>query len=129
MSSRNAKMVLSQPLLFTRRVAAQLARVSLEFLERLEAEALMVPKELAGGEKGYSPEDITRLAQLRRLHDTLGLDFPALEVVMHLRERLAAALARIEELEARFARREQELLRELEDLRRRFLVCQEGARE
>lgn len=110
------------PLLFTRTVAAQLARVSLDFLERLEAEDLIRPLELEGGERGYAPEDIGRLSRMRRLHETLGLDLASLEVVLHMRERLVSVLARMEDLEARFARREQELLQELNELRRRFLI-------
>ncbi len=110
------------PLLFTRTVAAQLARVSLEFLERLEAEDLIRPLELEGGEMGYAPEDIGRLSRLRRLHETLGLDLAGLEVVLHMRERLVSVLTRMEDLEARFARREQELLQELNELRHRFLI-------
>ncbi|MGQ9687850.1 MAG: chaperone modulator CbpM [Desulfobaccales bacterium] len=125
MTSRDQDTTAAPPLLFTRTVAAQLARVSLEFLERLEAEALIQPRELAGGEPGYAPEDISRLARMRRLHETLELDLPALEVVLHLRERLAAVLAQMEAMEARFARREQELLREIEELRRRFLIVPE----
>jgi MerR family transcriptional regulator, heat shock protein HspR len=110
------------PLLFTRTVAAQLARVSLDFLELLEAEDLIRPRQLEGGETGYAPEDIGRLSRMRRLHETLGLDLASLEVVLHLRERLVSVLAQMEDLEARFARREQELLLELNELRRRFLI-------
>ncbi len=110
------------PLIFTRTVAAQLARVSLDFLERLEAEDLIRPLELEGGERGYAPEDIGRLSRMRRLHETLGLDLASLEVVLHMRERLVSVLTRMEDLEARFARREQELLQELNELRRRFLI-------
>ncbi len=113
------------PILFTRTVAAQLARVSLDFLERLEAENLIQPRELEGGERGYAPEDIGRLSRMRRLHETLGLDLAAVEVVLHLRERLTSVLAQMEEMEIRFARREQELLHELNELRRRFLVTRE----
>ena len=53
------------PILFTRTVAAQLARVSLDFLERLEQGDLIRPRELEGGEKGYAPEDIGRLSRIR----------------------------------------------------------------
>ena len=113
------------PLIFTRTVAAQLARVSLEFLEVLEAEALVQPRELEGGEQGYTPEDIGRLCRIRRLHETLGLELAAVEVILRLRERVAVLLAQMDEMEARFDRREQELLRELNDLRRRFLVTRE----
>jgi MerR family transcriptional regulator/heat shock protein HspR len=113
------------PIIFTRTVAAQLAQVSLEFLERLEVEEIVQPRELAGGEQGYTPDDIGRLCRIRRLHETLGLDLAAVEVILRLRERVAVLLAQMDEMEARFDRREQELLRELDDLRRRFLVTRE----
>jgi MerR family transcriptional regulator/heat shock protein HspR len=110
------------PIIFTRTVAAQLARVSVEFLERLESDELMQPRELEGGEKGYAPEDIGRLSRIRRLHETLGLDLASVEIVLRMREQVMLLMTQMGELEARFARREQELLQELEDLRRRFLV-------
>jgi DNA-binding transcriptional MerR regulator len=113
------------PIIFTRTVAAQLARVDLEFLERLEAEDILQPLELEGGERGYTPDDIGRLCRIRRLHETLGLDLPAVEVVLRLRERVAFLLTQMQDLESRFSRREQELLQELNDLRRRFLVTRE----
>ena len=113
------------PIIFTRTVAAQLARVDLEFLERLEAEEILQPLELEGGEQGYTPDDIGRLCRIRRLHETLGLDLPAVEVVLRLRERVAFLLTQMQDLESRFNRREQELLQELDDLRRRFLVTRE----
>ena len=113
------------PIIFTRTVAAQLARVPLEFLDRLEAEDMVQPRELTAGEWGYTPEDITRLARIRRLHETLGLELAAVDVVLRLRERVTFLLAQMEEMESRFARREQELMQELEDWRRRFLVTRE----
>ncbi len=112
-------------LIFTRTVAAQLARVSLEFLDRLEAEDLMQPRELEGGGSGYTPEDIQRLSRIRRLHDTLGLDLMAVEVVLRLREQVVDMLAQMEDMEKRFNRREQDLVKELNELRRRFLVTRE----
>jgi MerR family transcriptional regulator/heat shock protein HspR len=112
-------------LIFTRTVAAQLARVSLEFLDRLEAEELMQPRELEGGDLGYTPEDIARLSRIRRLHDTLGLDLAGVEVVLRLREQLVDMLTRMEDMEKRFNRREQDLVKELNELRRRFLVTRE----
>jgi DNA-binding transcriptional MerR regulator len=111
-------------IIFTRTVAAQLARVSVEFLDYLEAEDLVQPRALEGeaGEMGYAPEDIQQLARIRRLHETLGLDLDAVEVVLRLREQVMDLLDRMAEMEERFARREQELLQELDDLRRRLLV-------
>ncbi len=113
------------PIIFTRTVAAQLARVDLDFLDLLEAEDLIQPRELEGGDQGYTPEDIGRLCSIRRLHETLGLDLDAVDVVLRLRERMTLLLAQMEAMESRFSRREQELLQELNDLRRRFLVTRE----
>jgi len=106
------------PIIFARTVTAQMARVSLEFLGRLEAEDLMQPHTREGREPGYTPEDIHRLTLIRRLHETLGLDLAAIEVVLHLREQMLETLNRMEEMQRRFARREQELLQELNELRR-----------
>jgi|UniRef100_A0A7C3ZA82 DNA-binding transcriptional MerR regulator len=113
------------PIIFTRTVAAQLARVPLDFLELLESEGLIQPRDLPEGESGYTPEDIGQLARIRRLHETLGLDLPAVEVVLRLREQVLLLLAQMQEMESRFTRREQELLQELNDWRRRFLVTRE----
>jgi MerR family transcriptional regulator, heat shock protein HspR len=110
------------PIIFTRTITAQLARVSLEFLERLETDELMQPREMQGGEKGYTPEDIGRLSRIRRLHETLGMDLASVEIVLRMREQVVDLRTQMEEMEKRFSRREQELLQELNDLRRRFLV-------
>jgi len=64
------------PIIFARTVTAQMARVSLEFLGRLEAEDLMQPHTPEGREPGYTPEDIHRLTLIRRLHETLGWTWP-----------------------------------------------------
>ena len=123
MTERNRQDPASKrPIIFTRTVAAQLAQVSLEFLDRLEADEIMQPRELEGGEKGYAPEDIGRLSRIRRLHETLGLDLASVEIVLRMREQVVDLLAQMEEMEAHFNRREQELRQELDDLRRRFLV-------
>lgn len=113
------------PPLFTRTVAAQLARVSLEFLSRCEAQDLLRPRELAEGEPGYSFEDVQRLTLIRRFHDLLGLDLAAVEVVLHLREQLLNLRAQMEEMQRHFARKEKELLEEIASLRRRLAVLQE----
>jgi MerR family transcriptional regulator/heat shock protein HspR len=125
MTAENRDAPASGPLIFTRIVAAQLARVSVEFLDRCEAEELVQPRRLAGGEGGYAADDIERLSQIRRLHEMLGLDLDAVDVVLHLREQVLALLARLEDLEARFARREQELMDEISDLRHRLPAARE----
>ncbi|MDI6854762.1 MAG: chaperone modulator CbpM [Deltaproteobacteria bacterium] len=108
--------------LFTRPIAAQLARVSMDFLEMLEEERLIRPRTTAQGEKGYSAEDITQIVRIRRLHEDLGLDLEAVEIVLHMRRQIVDLLQRMEEMERRLAQRESDLLAEIQELRRRLGV-------
>jgi DNA-binding transcriptional MerR regulator len=105
---------------YTRVVAAQLAEISLEFLERCETERLVRVRVIRGGAPGYSARDIRELARLGRLHEDLELDFPALEVVQHMRRQLLDLHEQMERLEREMVRREERLVRELVDLRRRL---------
>jgi DNA-binding transcriptional MerR regulator len=112
--------------LFTRPIAAQLARVSLDFLSVLEAEQLIRPRATGEGEQGYSAEDITQIVRIRRLHQDLGLDLVAVEIVLHMRRQITDLLRRMEDMERRLAGRERELMQEIQDLRRRLGVTVEG---
>lgn len=112
--------------LFSRTVAAQMARISLDFLDLLEKERMVQPRKIPPGEEGYSAEDIARLACIRRLHEHLGLDLEAVEVVLQMRSRILELLHRVEEMERRLAQRERELLAEVQELRRRLGVAAEA---
>ncbi len=105
---------------YTRPVAAQLAGVSLSFLRRCEREGLIQPKVMAGGGLGYSAADIRRLVRIRRLREDLGLNLPAVEVVLHLRRRVVDLLLQLDEMERQMLQREQALLEEIQQLRRRL---------
>ena len=105
---------------YTRVLAAQLAEISIEFLERCEIERLVQVRVIRGGAPGYSARDIRELARLGRLHQDLELDFPALEVVQHMRRQLLDLQEQVERLEREMVQREERLVRELVDLRRRL---------
>ena len=60
---------------------------------------------------------------MRRLRRTLGLDLPAVEVVLHLRRQVIEMQSILAQLEAEMEEREQEWLREVLELRRQ--VAQE----
>jgi DNA-binding transcriptional MerR regulator len=104
---------------YTRAVAAQLARISLDFLRLCEEENLLQAKIMAGGQ-GYTPADIRQMARIRRLREDLELDLPAVEVALHLRRQVVELLAQIDEMERQMSKREQELLNEIQQLRRRL---------
>jgi|UniRef100_A0A7C3WIU3 DNA-binding transcriptional MerR regulator len=115
----------SREILFPRPVAAQLARVSLGFLDRLEKEFLIQPRTIGPGETGYSADDIAQIARIRRLHEDLGLDLEAVEIILQMRRQILDLLNRVQEMEKRLAQRERELLAEIQDLRRRLRVTVE----
>lgn len=106
--------------LYPRLHAAELARIPLEMLCQCEEERLVEPRPMPGGQPGYTAADIRQLARVRRLCEELELDLPAVEVILHLRRQVLDLLAELEEAEARIARREQELLREIRLMRARF---------
>lgn len=105
---------------YTRIVAAQLAEISITFLERCETERLIQVRVMRGGHPGYSARDIRQLARIGRLHTDLELDFPALEVVLNMRQQVLDLQEQMERLQREMIQREERLTRELVDLRRRL---------
>ncbi len=112
---------------YTRVVAAQLAEVSIDFLERCETEELVLVRIIRDDTPCYSARDIRNLALLRRLHEDLELDFPALEVVLNMRSQVLELRDQLQKLEQELAEREEKLVRELTELRRR-LAAEQGWR-
>jgi DNA-binding transcriptional MerR regulator len=105
---------------YTRIVTAQLAQISVEFLKRCEDEQLVQTRVIRGGAQGYSASDVRRIARIARLHEDLGIDFNSLEVVLNMREQIIELQRQIEILEQEKARREDQLLHELANLRRQL---------
>ena len=105
---------------YTRVIAAQLANISILFLERCETERLIQVRVIRDGKPGYSARDIRKLARIGRLHADLELNFPALEVVLNMRRQLLDIQEQMESLEGEMVQREERLTRELVDLRRRL---------
>ena len=105
---------------YARVAAAQLAGISMVFLERCETERLIQVRVIRGGKPGYSARDIRELARIDRLHTDLELDFPAIEVVLNMRQQLLGLQEQLEKLEREVVQREERLTWELVDLRRRL---------
>lgn len=106
--------------LYTRRIAAQMARISLEFLRRCEREQFVEPRPLPGGGVGYTAADIRHLARVRRLRYSLGLDLPAVEVVLHLRRQVVELQKHLAQMEMEMEQRERVRLSEIQELRRQL---------
>lgn len=106
--------------MYTRRVTAQLAQISLDLLRICEEEGLIEARVLHGGGEGFSVADIRHLARIRRLREVLELDLPAVEVVLNLRRQVLDLLAQIDDMERNIVRREQELMDEIRQMQRRL---------
>jgi DNA-binding transcriptional MerR regulator len=105
---------------YTRILAARLANISLEFLDRCETERLIDVRIISGDQPGYSARDIRHLTLIRRLHEDLEIDFPALEVVLNMRRQLLDLQTQMDAFERQAAEREERLKRELANLRKRL---------
>ena len=105
---------------YTRDLAAQLADISLDFLERCENERLIEISIKSSDQPGYSVRDIRRLTISRNLHENLELDFPALEVVLNMRRQLLDLQQQLDDMERQSIEREEQLRRQMINLRRRL---------
>ena len=105
---------------YTRMTAAELANVSLEFLEQCEKEQLVCVRIDRSGAPAYSASDIREIARIARLHRDLGLDLAAIEVVLNMRRQVLELREQLAELELEMIQREERLLKELNTLRRRL---------
>lgn len=105
--------------LYSRAQAMEIARISGEVLRWCERERVVQLRAIRG-ETGYSAGDIRRMARVQRLHEDLGLDLPAVEVVLHMRRRVLDLLAELEEIERGMISREAQLLSEIHHLRRQI---------
>ena len=95
----------AQTACFVISVAARLLNVHPQTLRYYERAGLIAPSRSKGNIRLYSPEDIQRAMQIKRLIEDLGVNLAGVEVIMRLTDRL----------------REQEA--ELEELRRRLEAC------
>lgn len=105
--------------IFTRSVAVKLAHISIEFLQECEQAELIISRRMLGGSAGFSRADIRRLARVRRLCEDLGLDMEMVEIVLHLRQQVVDLLRQMDDMEGTMLQREQQLLGEIQELRRR----------
>lgn len=107
-------------MLYTRRMVARLAHVSVSFLRVCEQEGLVRPRRMTGGGEGYHREDIEQIVIIRRLHEQLDLDLHSLEVILHMRQRIIDLLDELEVAERLAQQRERRLREQVQELRRKL---------
>jgi DNA-binding transcriptional MerR regulator len=103
-------------------VAARCARVSEAFIDECEREELIRSHTMIHGRKGYRFQEIRLLIRIRTLHHDLGLDLPAIECILRMRQQIMTLRQQIAAVEHRSTQREAALRSEIHALRRRLAL-------
>jgi MerR family transcriptional regulator/heat shock protein HspR len=82
---------------YTISVAAELVSVHQQTIRHYERLGLIEPYRGKGDIRYFSPEDIDRLLQIRRLVEELGVNLAGVEVILNMRAQLAEAQERHEQ--------------------------------
>jgi len=105
---------------FDTRTVARLARVSEEFIWQCEAEDLVSTDIMLHGQRGLCCADIHKLKLIRHLHDDLGLNLEAVDLVMRYRSRINTFRRQVAEMERRLKQKELEYQAKLQILRQQL---------
>jgi MerR family transcriptional regulator/heat shock protein HspR len=71
-------------------VLATLSGVGAATIRRYERYGLVEPTRASGGPTWYTDRDLERVRRIRRLSNDLGVNLAAVEVILHMRERMLA---------------------------------------
>src|SRR5579884_2737492 len=82
--------------LYTIGVAAELVNVHQQTLRHYERLGLIEPERGKGEIRYFSPRDIERVLQIRRLIDELGVNLAGVEVILNMREQIERVQAETE---------------------------------
>ncbi|MDA1348989.1 MAG: MerR family transcriptional regulator [Chloroflexi bacterium] len=81
-------------------VAARMLGIRTQTLRYYEQLGLIEPARSGGNQRIFSRRDVERVRRIRGLMEDLGVNLAGVEVVLRLLDRLRAAEAKIERLEA-----------------------------
>lgn len=104
---------------FEHRTAARLAKVSVEFICRYEHEELVTSRIMLHGKKGLCFADVCKLKLGRHLHEDMGLDLEAVDLVLQYRNQINFLQRRLEKLKQFMRQKEREHLSRIATLRLR----------
>jgi DNA-binding transcriptional MerR regulator len=100
--------------------AVSLARVSIDFVHRCEREGLITVRTLFHGERGLCFSDVRKLKLVRHLHDDMGLELEAVDLILQYRNRISSMQRRLEKLEEALRQKEQAYQRKIMELQERL---------
>jgi MerR family transcriptional regulator, heat shock protein HspR len=101
-------------------VAAELAGMHPQTLRIYETRGLIAPKRSPKNTRLYSQEDVDRLRRIQELTSELGMNLAGVERVFELEEEIERMSRRMRNLERQAERVRQELIEELERVRRSY---------
>jgi MerR family transcriptional regulator/heat shock protein HspR len=99
-------------------VAAELAGMHPQTLRIYEARGLIAPKRSPKNTRLYSQDDVVRLRRIQELTGQLGMNLAGVERVFELEAELERMARRMRAVERQAARVQEELLSEIERVRR-----------
>ncbi len=109
--------------LYTISVAAELVSVHQQTLRHYERLGLVEPLRGKGEIRYYSPQDIERIQQIRRLVEELGVNLAGVEVILNMRDHLERirnesmeSILRMREEHESETRRLKEIIRRLQGI-------------
>lgn len=85
-------------------VAARLLNVHPQTLRYYERAGLLEPSRSKGNIRLYSPQDVQRAMQIKRLIEDLGVNLAGVEVIMRLSDRLREMEQEMERMRAEYER-------------------------
>lgn len=105
--------------IYTLNEVVKFARVSAKFIQACERENL-IQLTMVRGAKGYGHDTIRKLIRIRHLHRDLGLDLTAIDCILRMRRRIGHLQKQMHDMEQGMLAREQELLAEIQRLRKQL---------
>ena len=101
-------------------VAAELAGMHPQTLRIYESRGLITPKRSPKNTRLYSQEDVERLRRIQELTNEMGMNLAGVEKVFELEEQIERMRRRMQQLERDQEKLQQELVEELDRVRRSF---------
>jgi MerR family transcriptional regulator/heat shock protein HspR len=105
---------------YTISVAAEIVSVHQQTLRHYERLGLIEPARGKGEIRYYTPEDIEKIQQIRRLINELGVNLAGVEVVLNMREQMESMRAEFEDTISRLRTDYDAEVRRMRDIIRRL---------
>ena len=105
--------------IYTLNEIAKFARVTTDFIQECERENL-IQLAMVRGTKGYGHDTVRKLIRIRHLHRDLGLDLTAIDCILRMRRKIENLQKQMHDMERRMLAREQELMTEIQRLRKQL---------